>query len=649
MSADTAIAEREETVSSWGRLRPVAIQGYVTRLMHRDLFGVRVGVLVLIFPMFIATMALQVTSRQMWNHPPDSRYYLPMISRDMGHSLPDSIGVNQSISPSWHLAPWYFADSDPTWQMVRTRILYPVLSIPFVWLWGLSGGSLAIPILGDVLFIWAIARVLQRLYGPAVAVIVAGTFALVKPDFDFSWAGTDTLALGLTAILVANLPIERRIGKANLAWIGLITVFIALTRQVGVLAPAMAGAGWLWALVRERTWRNRWLGSLVVTSAVTLFIQALTMMLVKTDTAGIISRGQTTYWGIIRQFVHYLKVVTVEACTYMWHTDRILYALLIAAGVAVVVRLKSDAAAVFFGAACATYVITAALGFSAYMRYEMIMFPAAAVAAGELVSFLIGSYVVKEPTKREPATGAESAEGADGADGSGEAPATAPAKRRFTLGVVPALARTSAGRFLGFDQPRAERYRPQLLGGFVVLAVVIGVSIPGSWSSSISAPASPSLAAAQGTAPYAVPPLAKPAAEVTLQAAFDQAAAISLDKAGFDGTFDWVHDFRYRPLEPDQPGWGQRAKDGTFVIHVNSLGEDLDGGEAFGRAISLDRTVVSNSVRVISRQVSAYGEDVVFTVKDKAGALHQGTATTLYPIWNPKDPGLVTSLVFDAP
>ena len=188
--------------------------------------------------------------------------------------------------------------------------------------------------------------------------------------------------MGLAAVIVANLPIERRIGKANLAWIGLVTIFIALTRQVGVLAPAMAGAGWLWALVRERTWRNRWLGSLVVTSAITLVIQALTMMLVKTDTAGIISRGQTTYWGIIRQFVHYLKVVTVEACTYMWHTDRILYALLIAAGVAVVARLKSDAAAVFFGAACATYVITAALGFSAYMRYEMIMFPAAAIAAG---------------------------------------------------------------------------------------------------------------------------------------------------------------------------------------------------------------------------------------------------------------------------
>ena len=61
------------------------------------------------------------------------------------------------------------------------------------------------------------------------------------------------------------------------------------------------------------------------------------------------------------------------------------------------------------------------------------------------------------------------------------------------------------------------------------------------------------------------------------------------------------------------------------------------------------RTVVSNSVRIVSRHVSAYGEDVTFTVKDTSGNPHRGTATTLYPIWNPKDPGIVTSLVFDAP
>jgi hypothetical protein len=638
MSADTVVIDSEQAVSKGRRLSPLAAQVYLARLLQRDLFGVRIGVLMLIFPMFIATMALQVTSRQMWNHPPDSRYYLPMISRDMGHSLPDSIRINQQISPTWHVAPWYFAAGDPTWEMVRTRVLYPVLSIPFVWLWGLSGGSLAVPILGDVLFLWAIAKVLQRLYGPAVAVIVAGAFSLVKPDFDFSWAGTDTLALGLTAVLVANLPIERRIGRANLAWIGIMTLLIALTRQVGVLAPAMAGAGWLWSLARERTWRNRWLGSLLVTSAITVLIQVLTLMLVKADTAGALSRGQTTIFGIARQFIHYLKVVTQEACTYMWHNDRVLYALLIAAGVTLVARMKSDAAAVFLGAAASTYLITAGLGFSAYMRYEMIMFPAAAIAAGELVSFVLGSYLVKAPTPTAPAESEDAA----------TSPTPEPTKPRFRPGLIPALARTSTGRFLGLDLPRADRYRPQLLGGVVVLAVVVGITIPGSWSSAVAAPATNSVAAAQGTEPYAIPPLATPGAEVTLKAAFDQAAALSLDKAGFDGTFDWVHAFRYRPMEPDQPGWSQRTKDGTYVLHVNALGEDLNGGEALGRALTLNRTVVSSSVRVVSRQVSTWGEDVVFTVVDTSGKVHQGTATTLYPIWNAKDPGVVTSLVFDA-
>ena len=139
----------------------------------------------------------------------------------------------------------------------------------------------------------------------------------------------------------------------------------------------------------------------MVTSVVTVVLQLLTMMLAKTDAAGIISRGQTTYWGVFRQFVHYLKIVTEEACTYMWHSDRILYALLIAAGATVLIRIKTDAAAVFFGAVCATYVITASVGYSSFMRYEMIMFPAAAVAAGELVSFVLGVYLVKLPAQSQ--------------------------------------------------------------------------------------------------------------------------------------------------------------------------------------------------------------------------------------------------------
>ena len=636
MSTDTVAPGAQQTAPGrryrrWPR-RPAP--DLVAALLRRDVFGVRLGVLLLIFPMILTTLALQITSRQGWNHPPDSRYYLTMMSRDMGHSWGDAVRAEREVSPSWNLSSWYFADNDPSWQMVRTRLLYPVLSIPFIWLWGLSGGSLAVPVLGTILFLWAIARVLQRLYGPAVAAIVAGTFSLVQAVTGFTWAGTDTFAMALAALIVANLPIERRIGRSNLVWLGAASVFIALTRQVGVLAPAMAGAGWLWAVVRERTWRNRWLSSLIVTAATTVVVQVASMMVVKADAAGVVGRGQTTYWGVIRQFIHYLKIVTEQATTYMWHNDHILYALLIAAGISVLARFASDASAVFVGAVASTYVITAGVGFSSFMRYEMIMFPAAAVAAGGLVWLAVGDRL-PDSALNGFAAGAHEAEPLE------------TRSRGFSLGIVDKLAGTGFGRFLDLHQPRADRWKPQLILNSAILAVVIGVSLPGSWRSSVAAPTSPSFTAAQGGQDYAVEPLAKPAAEVTLRAAFDQAAGLAHDSGLLQYAFDWVHLVRYRPLEPDQPGWAKRDPDGTAIIHVNQLEQDRQAQEAFGNAVSLHRTLKSDTVKILNRQVSEYGEDVVFTIEDLSGTVHKGTATTLYPIWNPKDPGMVTTLVFD--
>ncbi|GAA1979346.1 hypothetical protein [Catenulispora subtropica] len=650
MSADTAVAEDKKTVPQ--RRRPPLprlpdVEGLVARLMSREVFGVQLGVLLAILPVFVLSIGFGLVSRQGWNHPPDSRYYLPMMAKDMGHPWAEAVRMNREISPN-HVAPWFFAENDPTWQMVRTRLLYPVLSIPFIWMWGLSGGSMAIPVLGDILFLWATARVVQRLYGPAITIIVVGAFSTVGPIFGFAWAGTDTLGMGLAAVIVANLPIERRIGKANLAWLGIASVFIALTRQVGVLAPAMAGAGWLWALARERTWRNRWLGSLVVTSAVTLFLQVLTMMLVKTDTVGVLGRGQTTYWGIFRQFVHYLKIVTQEAVSYMWNEQHVLLGLFVAAGVTLVVRFKSDAAAVFLGAAASTYLITAGLGFSTLMRYEMIMFPATAVAAGGLVQLMLGQYL-PGAVPRQAAESAAVAARAAGIEADADG-ADTPLPRRGTgrLGLGLGLARSAPGRFLGLDQPREERWKPHLILGSIALAIVVGISVPGSWRSTPTAPAQDSYAAAQGGTPFAVTPLAKPDAITSLVWAFNQATEVANGHGMLDGSFDWVHDTRYRPTGPKDPGWATRDKDGTTIMHINATGMDQPAEIAFGNAVTLNRTVNKDTIHLLSRKTSEYGEDVVFTVEDKFGKVHQGRATTLYPIWEKTAPGLVTALIFDS-
>ena len=130
---------------------------------------------------------------------------------------------------------------------------------------------------------------------------------------------------------------------------------------------------------------------------------------------------------------------------------------------------------------------------------------------------------------------------------------------------------------------------------------------------------------------------------------FDQAVGLAHDSGQLEvGTLDWTHAVRYRPMGPDQPGWSTRGKDGTAVVRPTALSEDRNMQEGFGRGLSLNTTVRSDTVKILSRRVSKYGEDVTFTVVDKSGVLHRGTATTLYPIWDKKDPGTVTSLVFDS-
>jgi hypothetical protein len=402
-------------------------------------------------------------------------------------------------------------------------------------------------------------------------------------------------------------------------------VFIALTRQVGVLAPAMAGAGWLWTLVRERSWRNRWLPSLVVTSVLTLIVQAASMTFIKVDTKGIVGHGATTLWGVFRSFVHEMKVVTRDDVYYMWHQDRMLMALFIAALVALIVRFRSDAAAVFVGATAGTYVIIAGVGFASAMRYEMILFPAVAVMAGAVVSL-----AVRDRSAPVVAYAGEPA-----------------AERRGWRLPRPDL--QSFLRQWGPGVARQDRWVPQTLLGSVLLVAVVGVSVGAASASAVAAPPSPAFAAAQGGQSYAYRPLSKPPAEATLKVAFQQFDDIANGHAIVQSTLDWTHAIRYRPTAPDQPYWAQRAADGTTITRTNGMisGEDYSLLRRFCGAVTVNGTVVPDSVKIVSRQTSDFGEDVVFTVRDKAGAVHRGTATTLYPMWNAGNPGLITSLLID--
>lgn len=588
-----------------------------------DLLGVRLGVLALVVPVAALSAAYVYASRGLWLHPPDSRYYMTMMARDQGDAVPEAIARARAVA-GWRLAPWYFAGNDPTWQLVKVRVLYPFLSVPFVVLFGLGPGSLVVPGLSLLTFVWVTAAVLQRLYSPAVAVIVVGAFAVTTTIPLQLWATTDLLTLALSAVLVANLPIERRIGPGHLVWLGTAAVLIALTRQVGVLAPAMAAVGWLWAWIRERRFRNRWLWAAVVTVAAAGLTQIATTLVAHIDTEGIVARGQTTAGGAFRQFFRNAAHISHADNQYMWKADRVLYLILGAAFVMALVKFGRDFAAVFIGALIATYVLVAATGLASDMRYEMILFPAAAVSAGAFVAWVLDQRGSPFDARRRSGRSA----------GIGAGPRHGTASR-------PDYEDDDAR-----DDVPSPVWIPQFVGCSVFLIACLVVSALGGSRSTIPAPASPSAAAAQADRTYTPQPVATPPAEVTLRSALTAALDVAGGKpeSELDTPFDWVHELRYRPTGPGDPNWTRRGADGTTITRRNAMSSAE--AVAFSNSLTFGRTVDPATLRIVHRTTSRYGEDVEFEVSDTSGGVHRGTATTMYPVWDPKEPGLVTSLVY---
>jgi hypothetical protein len=268
------------------------------------------------------------------------------------------------------------------------------------------------------------------------------------------------------------------------------------------------------------------------------------------------------------------------------------------------------------------------------MRYEMILFPAAAVAAGAGVAWLLGMrgspFAVAVPGRDERAGRAERV-------------------GRGARGDRSERDHRDVGDHRGVpaDEVSHSLWIPQFVGCSVVLIACLVVSALGGSQSTTVAPASPAPAAMQAGRTYTPQPLASPGAEVTLKSALNAATDVAggAPQSALDVPFDWVHDLRYRPTGPGDPNWIHRSGDGTTITRRNAMSPEES--VAFSNAITFGRTVKPDSLEILSRVTSRYGEDVEFEVTDTLGRVHRGTATTLYPIWDPKDPGLVTSLVYE--
>lgn len=622
-SAPTAAPER-------GRGRPPWPRG-------RQICGVdAVVALLLVIPLLVG-----LASHMRWGllYPPDSRYYVTMALRDMGRSPAEALTQQLKVTGA-PAESWYFSSADPVWRMVQPRMLYPLLSVPFVWMFGAPVGMAVVPALAMVVAVLAAARLVQRRYGSFAALAAGGALAATGIATWLTMAITDTAAVALVALILLRLPLGRRSSGRDLVWLAAYAVGLCLTRQVTPMIAGLVCGGWLWAVLfpapgRPRL-RNAWLAPAAVVTGVSL--------------AGQLAFSWAYPYNGIQQFLYAGDQPTLRQALLnlpslsgslarsevvdMLHNDRYLLVLMAAPFVYALMRFRDEAVGMFLGGLAGTAVLVLANGIPSGMRYESVLAPVAVLLFGALTD-RFGPVapgrgpVAPIPRPAEPAPPVVTTTG--------------------TPAVSPTVAPTGTPTVTTIQAHRRELRRIGVLAA-TCLAVLTGTiawsATHGSRSMVAAVRTSPAAAAALAGSDAAVWPANREPAELILQDCLSQAAVMSQNGSNWlYMVVDWRHPLRYRPLLPSDPGWLHRAPDGTATIRFGDFTTPQQ--IRFGAALSLRNTVRPETLKVLLRRTGAFGEDVVFQVADRRGLVHTGRATVLFPL-RPLVTGLVTQFVYDA-
>ena len=571
---------------------------------RRDVLGIDPFILAVV----LIPLGLGLAAHVYWDRLffPDSRYYLVMTYRDMGHNAASALATQQKVT-GFPAAPWYFAASDPVWRMVQPRMLYPLLSMPFVWAAGPRLGMIGVPVLASMVTVTACARLTQRLYGPMAALLAAGALAASITVTDITVALTDPLAMALVALVLVNLPIRRRIQGQNLVWLGLLSVALCLTRQTTTVVLGLAAAGFLWALMPGRRGapgqRRDWLIAAAVISTITVCGQIINTLLAPYDISVeflLASHQRTMSAALAHLPVMAWQIAKAEAGV-MVRTDIPLTMLAIGAALYGVTAWREIDAWLLFGGSLGTSVLMLANGFPSFLRYECVLFPLVTMCTAGLLARWLPPAPQRVPRQSGPVA-----------------------------------------------DKRPQRWRVPVL--VVASATVCGSGIAwsathGSASLVGAVPTAPAAAAALPGTPGAAVPVKAVSAQAVLRDAVDQAMRAYKDRDvwGLIRYFDWRHPLRYNPAGPGDPGWSTRAADGTAVIYYGDFVEMAPVEVAAG--LSRSGRCVPSSLEVTTKRVGEYGEDVTFTIADLSGQVHQGRATVLYPT-QASSPGTITELVY---
>ncbi len=347
---------------------------------------------------------------------PDSRYYLAMAVL-FGGADPDA--ARELTAAFAELRDIAVPPTDVLfgWGLVQPRVVYPLLSVPFVKLFG-PYGLAVIPLLAAIVLTILLTIILMRRYGNVVAV---ATMLLVNGSLFLMSFHTGMLTESLSglftvlALLAAWRWLERR-SPWLLVAMGAATALSAFTRQATLIMAGAFVMAWLvGSLVARRN--NDWMWPAIVVGGTAVGCQVLQSLVFPSFSQldqFLKQAGAETLGEAILHVPSMLFGILVSDIATMLRGDRTLLFLICLAVASMILFWRRTESHLLFGAILAVVLYNVTNGTPTQFRYATpglvfyVMSAALLIAnTADRVSIALTNRASAAPADAEPATDAE--------------------------------------------------------------------------------------------------------------------------------------------------------------------------------------------------------------------------------------------------
>jgi hypothetical protein len=361
----------------------------------------------------------------MWDG--DSLFYSIYALQYAGHSMTDAMTITgnyfhqqavvSQMGPSLTGKPV----NAPGWTlyfMVKPRFVYPVLAVPFIWVFGLKG-IWGASLLCSVLFVYGFVRLSTRLFGAEVALAVTFLYLLTSAFWHFqSGLLTEGPAVAEAMFILINLPIKRTVTRKNHIWVAVLLVALTFTRQATIIPGGAIVFAWLWtwrssvraakagtaagaddgaARVGGRSWQNEWTTPALISVAITLAMQLTVSALWPYNPLR--SFSEVNHLGTTSYVEHHLGATLAKLPHIAWHLlyldlthefnwDGAMRMLWVLALLGVALRARTIYGALFIGGAIPGALLWFLNSTMSEFRYFLPMYPMLLLMVAELLRWI---------------------------------------------------------------------------------------------------------------------------------------------------------------------------------------------------------------------------------------------------------------------